>query len=204
MNKRFQIMMAVVITVLGMTLLLNGCSYSSSDSDYTPPVTRVAYPDIDQYFAENSEVQQIVPVQESSDVMTEQEVYEMLKSRGFSDGSITTEYTITGDYHEPKEISADGTAKHPIYSTSYAAATGEIWNITVVNGQVMARPISYLNTVEQEQSVLFVEGETTTSYDSQGNRFFITIPHADYMIVKSVDQIDAQTLDSLIEEEIAK
>lgn len=166
--------------------------------------TYVEYPDVDQFFNDNSDVQQIVAVSDSNDVMTEKEVIQDIEKRGFTDFYVTTEYDMNGNYYEAEEIASEGKDKHPIYDVVCTTQNGDIWELSYVNNQIIATPTSYLMESEREISVIVSESNTVTSYDSLGNRYFVTTPHADYAVVKVVDTIDAATLNSLTSEELEK
>ena len=50
--------------------------------------------------------------------------------------------------------------------------------------------------------LLFSESEELTSYDNQTDQYFVTIPSDSAVIVKTVDRIDAQTINSITDEEM--
>ena len=79
----------------------------------------------------------------------------------------------------------------------YGSETELLWNIYVINGVVLAYPVSY-NLVSERQTVLLItETDTVTSYDYISNRFYETIPKESAMIVRKVSKIDKKTLDNL-------
>lgn len=198
--------LAILIAAV-MIYIMIGINPSSNEEADIPRDTEntyVEYPDVDKYFEENAEVISIVPVADATDIMTEGDIIRGLEMKGFSDIFVTTSYAMNGEYYDEQEINEESTDKHPMYEASYLASSGEIWTITIINGQIMAVPISYQLQYETEQAIVISESETVTSYDSLGNRFFISVPHGDCMIVKVVDEINAQVLDSLTAEEIEK
>ena len=171
---------------------------SSNEEEY------VDYPDIDKYFEENSEVISIVPVEKSKNITTEEQTFNDLTARGFSDASITANYTMNGKYYEETEISKGSNAQHPMYNTFYVTQSKDIWGISSINGQVTASPISYLVESESSLQILISESKEIISYDSKGNRFFITNPHNDFIKIKIVDEVNAQTLEEITSEELDK
>ena len=155
----------------------------------------------DQYYEDNSEILEIIDVKESPDVPTEAEVKNILAERGFTDCSITYEYTMEGEYVDA-EISESTTEKRPMYMTTYLAASGDLWAIYVINGEVIANPVSCNLELLLDAQILISESGTLTSYDDETGKFYVTIPHENVVIMKTIDRIDAETLDSLTIEEV--
>lgn len=158
----------------------------------------------DEYYWNNSKVIEVINAEESNDVPTESEVINILKNRGFIDFSITYEYSIVGEYDGETEVSDSSTNKHPMYQTSYVSKNNEVWTIFVINGVVIANPVSFNLESELEAQLLISESENLTSYDDETNKFYVTIPKESAVIVKIVSRIDAETLDRLTIEEISK
>jgi len=158
--------------------------------------------DADEYFESNSSVLAEIPVQDSEETLSEADVYGILTDRGFNQYSITTSYSIGGDYHEATDISETSAEKHPMYQTFYTAENGNVWSVIVINGTVMANPVSYNMEREMEVKVIISESTAITSYDSVTNKFYEIIPNKTTLTVKCVTEIDARTLDSLTFEEI--
>lgn len=158
--------------------------------------------DVEAYYEENAKIVNRVRVKESKDVYSEQEVFELLSARGFTEYEITTEYSMDGEYYDTINVSKDSKEEHPIYSTHYISEEDIVWNITVVNGTVMATPISY--NLEQEGSVKVIFSETVsiTGYDSVTNMFYEIEPKATFANVIKVELIDSKTLDTLTYEKI--
>ena len=156
----------------------------------------------DEYYFSTSEVIEVIPVEESEDVPTEAEVINLLKERGFDDYPVTYEFTINGEYVDETEAAEGAASKHPMYYTFYISANREVWLIYVVNGMVMASPVSFNLTSALGVEVLVSESEALTGYDDVSNQFYINIPYESTAIVKRVDKINAETLDRLTVEEI--
>lgn len=163
---------------------------------------KVDYIDADAYFAEASQVVAVIKANESTDVLTESEAVASLEERGFWDMPITSEYNIEGVYHDEEEISADSDAKHPMYNTYYVSRNDEVWVISVIDGNVMAVPVSYNLQSMRGVQLVIAESETVTSYDSVTNQFYKNIPNEAILLVKVVDRIDAETLNALTVEAI--
>ncbi len=168
----------------------------SSESSY------VEYPDLDKYYEENSDIEKIVSVSDSGSVMKEKDVFKELEKRGFFDVSVTYEYDMNGNYSEAQDASKSSSEKHPMYNAIYQSENGNIFSISIINDQFLVTPFSMQLESEAEVGVVISESETITSYDSRDNRYFITRPHDDSMRVKLVEQVDANTLDSLTKEEL--
>ncbi len=134
--------------------------------------------------------------------MTEAEVIELLKERGFTDNPITTEYTADGEMIDKKEV-GESDETHPYYQTIFLSETGEYWTIIVMKGSVIANPVGYnMESNAHGAQLILSESEVITSYDSVTNSFYESIPNESELIVKTVDHIDAETLNSLTVEDI--
>ncbi len=134
--------------------------------------------------------------------MTEAEVIALLKERGFTDNPITTEYTADGEMIDKKEV-GESDETHPYYQTIFLSETGEYWTIIVMKGSVIANPVGYnMESNAHGAQLILSESEVITSYDSVTNSFYESIPNESELIVKTVDHIDAETLNSLTVEDI--
>ena len=78
----------------------------------------------------------------------------------------------------------------------------ELWTIIVLNGCIMANPVSFNVESDLGVQLIIAESDVISCYDSQTNMFYETIPNETELIVKVVDRIDAETLDSLTVEVI--
>jgi len=151
----------------------------------------------DEYYNENAKVISVTKAKESDDVLSEQEVANLLFERGFNTETVVADYTMNGEYLDEAKIDEDSNEKHPIYKMLYGSKSEILWNIYVINGVVSAYPVSY-NLVSNRQAVLLItETDTVTSYDYTSNQFYETIPKESVMIVRKVSKIDKETLDNL-------
>jgi len=142
-------------------------------------------------------------VVESDNVLTESKAIDILTERGFTDYPVTFDYSILGEYNDG-EASEDSNVKHPMYQTYYVSTTGDLWTIFVINGNVFANPASFNLESEFDAQLLISESEQLTSYNDETNKFYVTIPKENAVIVKVVEKIDSETLNSLTREEIVK
>jgi len=163
---------------------------------------KVDSPDADSYYENNSNIVSEIATNDSDDVLTEAEAYAELTGRGFGSYPITTEYTMDGQYSDAIDISNTSSTKHPMYQTYYISTSGEFWTIFVINGNVMANPVSYNLESTREVQLIVSESETIMSYDSTSDKFYETIPNESALCVIVVDKIDAVTLDKLTVGEI--
>lgn len=157
----------------------------------------VEYPDVEQYFKDNSSIVSVIGVKDSTEVLSESEAKQMLSSRGFTEYPVTTEYTIEGVITDKKEISETSADKHPIYVTYYVSSNNEVWLISIVEGTITASPLSYNLTYKDKTQIIVSESNEIISYDSSSNQFYKTIPNDTTMDVRCVDRIDAYTLDKM-------
>ncbi len=181
-----------VVDIPGVDNFLDYFRDDDGSSEY-----QIIPPDADEYFGENSDVISVISVKNSVGTMTEADTHEQLIERGFDQYSITTEYSVDGEYHEATDISDNSSQKHPIYQTYYVTSNEELWTITVVNGVVMATPVSYNMQSKRDARLIISETDTVMSYDSTTNQFYETVPKESVLIVKKVSRIDKETLENL-------
>ncbi len=161
------------------------------------PGTEVLVEDIDSFFSQHGEVINRIEANESENVHTGAEIVSDMNGRGLTQYPVTGEYSMSGQYSETTDVSADSDTKHPIYTTYYVASNGDLWTISEINGQVTAYPVTYNMNSGLNTEVIVAETNTIVSYDSGTNRFYETIPAATALTVKTVERIDAETLDRL-------
>lgn len=176
----------------------NSTDLGNNEGQYT-----VTAPDAKEYYENNSKIVSKTNVQDSENTTTEKETVILLKERGFEMFPITTNYNLEGEYIGSEEITEIST-KHPSYQTFYQTKNEEIWTIFVVNGVIMANPVSYNLQSKLNAQVIISENKSVVSYDSTTNMFYETIPDKSALIVKQVKQINAETLEGLDIEGIDK
>ena len=177
---------------LDVKKIISKITGSKEDEEYT-----VEMVDAKEYFSNNGEILSEISVSDAENVDTEAETYDYLEKRGFTEYSVTAEYSIDGDYVGETAIEEDSQEKHPVYNTFYYSSSGEVWTITSINGQITANPVSYNFQSESDAPVLISDSETIVSYDNATNKFYETIPSESALKLIVVDQIDAATLDNL-------
>ena len=159
---------------------------------------KVEGPEAKSYFKEKAaKIVTVIDVNDSNESITEEDTYNALYDRGFQKYPITSEYSMDGEYSDASEITSSSSEKHPIYQTYYVSTSGDIWTIFVINGQVIANPVSYNLQSDSVIQVLISEDKMITSYDSVSNSFYQTIPQETELNVKVVDKIDVETLEKL-------
>lgn len=151
--------------------------------------------DVEEYYKEKSEIVASYDVKTSESIQSEKQAVEEMDDRGFGQFPVSYEYSMDGEYVKEQEAS-NAKEEHPIYQTYYSSANGELWMIIVINGNVIANPISYNMQSERGAQLIFSESEVITGYDNSKNLFYETIPKESELIVHVVDRIDSDTLDS--------
>lgn len=179
------------MTKIGVESELTGTKEMDIDS------LKIEHPDADEYYKHNAKVISEINAKKSKEVKTEKELISTVKSRGFSEYPIFSEYSIDGEFYTATNISDDSSDKHPIYQTCYVSSSDELWTIFVINGDVIANPVTYNMQSELGVQLLISESEAITSYDSVTNKFYKTIPNKSEVILRVVNKIDAETLDEL-------
>lgn len=161
-------------------------------------------PNADEYYASIATIVREISVPESADVQTEAEAQVFIIDRGFTDFPVSYEYSMDGHYSGTEEVDAESSDKHPIYQSYYISAENELWSIFVINGAIMAKPVSYSMQAGNAVEVLISETETLISYDSETNKFYEIKPYESETKVIVVDKIDAEALDALTVEAIGE
>ncbi len=150
----------------------------------------------DEYFKNNSQIIASVEAAASGSIHTEADAYNNFVARGFTD-TIESCYTMSGEYYSPTAISSASTEQHPYYQTTYTDKNNNNWMIYEINGKIMANPVSYNAQTDTGVQVMISETEAVMSYDSVTNIFYETIPNKSELEVKTVELINAETLDDL-------
>ena len=139
---------------------------------------------------------------EKADVYTEREALRLMEERGFTEYPLTYDYDMDGTYTDETEASPDSDAKHPMYQTYYVGEDNSVWTIMIVGKMIAANPVSYNLESDLDVQILVSETETLTSYTEMGNKFYTTIPKESAVLLKVVDQITSQSLNTLTFEEV--
>ena len=74
----------------------------------------------------------------------------------------------------------------------------------LIESDVLADPLSFNAGSSLEVQVIVSESETITSYDMVTNRFFKTVPKDSAMLLRVVDEIDADVLNDMTEEALTQ
>ncbi len=154
----------------------------------------------EQYYSETSTIVRIIDADTSEDTLTENEAQNLLAERGFTAYPITYEYAMGGEFKDDETTGSD--IRRPMYETDFISENGELWHIFVINGAVMTNPVSYNLNSTRPVLLLLSESKELTSYNSETNKYFVTVPFESTMVVKVVDRIDADTLNEITSEEI--
>lgn len=155
----------------------------------------------DEYYWSNSVVLEVIGAKESSDVLSEKEAVALFTERGFDQYPVTWEYSMDGEYEKSTEASGRSETKHPGYQTAYQTVKGDIWIIHIINGQIIAYPVSYNLDSDPDAEFIVAESGTLTSYDDITNKFYVTIPYGSAATVKTVAKIEPVTLENFVFEE---
>ena len=191
---KWSVIVAIIIAVITIGVIIVVSLVDNRDNnDGNSDIPTI---DANDYFENNSTILSTVKVEDSDKIRSEADVYKDFSARGFSKYSITTEYSLDGEYYDSVVISETSTAKHPMYQTYYVTENGDYWSIFEINGAMMASPLSYNLESGENVQIVVSETDTVTSYDSVTNQFFITEPKDTVMIVIKVNKIDSTALDN--------
>lgn len=190
------VLVAIIVVGTVIALVLN------KKKEAPDQTHEVAWIDADEFYGSQAEIISRVKATSSETVHTEAEVCENFSSRGFSGCSITAEYSIDGEYLKEIEVSALKATKHPAYDCYYTTNSGDVWFLSEINGSLFAIPLSYQFEKESGGPIYFSETGTITGYDCVTNTFYEIVPYESTAIVKRVERINAETLESFSYEAI--
>jgi len=139
-------------------------------------------------------------VEESKNNKTTEDVKNELKDRGFESLQITSKYNIKGDFVSEFNQNKDTEELHPTYDMVYNSDKGDQWFIYCYGGQFFAFPISYNQNSGRDEYLIISEKDSIMSYDCMSNTYNEIIPQKTDLIIRKVDRIDKNTLDSLTSE----
>ena len=154
-----------------------------------------------QYYEENSKIISISPFSDSSDAIDGATAVELLHEKGFYQYDVISDYVEEGDDDEVI-MTETTTDKYPIYETYYITEAGDYWTIFVINGKIMASPVSYNINSSLPVQVIISEAESVVSFDYTSKTYYETIPDKSALIVKVIPAINAEALEKLTFEEI--
>lgn len=165
------VLLAVIVGVASGVALQSGLGISffggaAEDQIAEQPQSPVTE-DAESYYKETAEGDVTeMDAASSEDVFSEAEAYEFLADRFQIEmfDTIHTEYDMDGTYISTKEIDSDSDEKHPLYEAYYFSGKGEIWTITLVNGSIMASPVSFNTESELDVEVMVSESQLPTTY----------------------------------------
>lgn len=153
------------------------------------------------YYNKYSKVINEVSLDESNNMMSEEEAYNLFQSYGFTECIIVSEYTETGEYSEPNEIIPFSSNKHPVYRSDYIDEKGNIFEIYLIDGLLMVDPVSFNAKNEDDSKVVVSSDGTLKSFDSETKTFYETIPKNSIIRVQEASDSYIETLNKLTFEE---
>lgn len=168
------------------------------DEDY-----EIETPDADSYFENQAVVIEKIDATQSKKVQNEKNITYDLSERSFNAEDITTHYSMSGEYYDDVSVNGELDEEHPAYQLLYISSNNELWTISIINGSIMATPITYNMQANESKQYIISESEYVTSYDVTTNTFYVTKPNDSVLNVLVVDRIDSDTLDALTTEVIS-
>ncbi len=176
---------------------------NNEDEEREGDVNSVPEPiNADEYFEENGILVSKVDAEESETMQSGNELVNDFTERGFSEIKMMVPYSSGGSYNGAIIDNNGDTEAYPVYQSSYVSATGILWTIFSINGSVMATPVTYNMQSDNDAKTMISEKETLVSYDGQTDSFYETVPNDTAVIVKRVEKITKELLDSLTVEDI--
>lgn len=207
MSKLLKPLLIIMVLIISLSLLivlilklrphigslLNNEQYSWNDEEIDAGLL-----DVKTYFEDNSEeIINTIKVEDSENIYSEKDIYNEVEKRGFSEIDITTEYDYEGHYVSSYAMSRKSKKKHPVYQFQYVSKSNDTWIIFIIDSQIIAYPVSFNMFSSTNTKVVLSETNTITSYDSNTNMFYKTIPKKSELRVVVVDIIDSSTLDMI-------
>ena len=169
-----------------------------------PNEEKLERPNADDTMAAYGAIVNRIPAKDSQALKPEAEAAKDFADRGFTQNPVTASFTVDGQYTTATEISSTSLVKHPYYETTYITPDNVMWVISEVNGQMMAYPASYNSNGNWSVMHMVAENETVYGYDSAKNQFYELEANGTGMVLKRIDRIDTQTLDSLTAAEVER
>ena len=150
-----------------------------------------------KYYEENSSsIEKVMDAKNEKNSFSEKEAKKFLEERGFKDYPINYEYSLNGEYVDETEVDPSSDKKHPMYITNYQSKDGSMWTVYLISKSIFAYPASYVLEKSLDIEILLSETSTITSYDSETNAFFVTIPNGKTTTSKTVEEITSSALDN--------
>ncbi|MBQ9910069.1 MAG: hypothetical protein IJM50_00940 [Lachnospiraceae bacterium] len=212
-----------MISVVCLAVLLGGCkarnqetvapsgeveTFSNPEIETTISESGISRPEqISEeggYFWDNATVYEMIEIDDSKEVLKADNTISLLNDRGFGTYPVTYEYSVDGDYLGEVRAGEGSGEKSPMFQTYYISSGKEVWTVFVINGQLFANPVSYNLQSTLSAPMVISESELLTSYDYSDNLYLVLAPDSSTAIVKTVKEINAETLDKLTIEEIDK
>ena len=154
--------------------------------------------DAEAYYASFADVRDAVSAKDSKSMRSEKEVAQSFAARGFT-GTI-----FAVDPDGSREISSASDDRHPMYTATFVTESGDVWSITEINGVISAEPVSFSEGANWETRYLLAESKYLMGYDPVKEVFYQLVPNGDSLILKTVDQIDAEKLSELNAREVSE
>lgn len=168
------------------------------------PAPSPALSEAEKYLDEHGVIVTTTDAGSAAGLMSEGEAVEEIADRGFNDFPVNYLHDTTGNRGDETAAKQGSAVKHPMYTTFHRTSDGELWTIYVVNDCVMATPVGYNLNQGTQATVVLSETGTILTYDEETNRFIENIPDGTVCVVKKVDKITPQTLETMTKEELDK
>lgn len=187
------ILLIIVLGIIGY--LYAKKQFQENQDDIHDKQHTVETIDADDYFEENATVLNTFKASTSENLLNQAEAIKGFKERGFTDADIYYDYSKEGEFLDEKIASNDETSAHPMYYTVFISDKEEYWIIYLIDDAYYANPLSY--NQDKEVATYLSETDSLLSYDNVTDQFYETIPNETMINVVKVNQIDAETLNSI-------
>ncbi|MEE3343097.1 MAG: hypothetical protein VZS44_03305 [Bacilli bacterium] len=150
-----------------------------------------------KYYEENSSsIEKVMDAKNEEYSFSEKEAKMILEERGFKNYPINYDFSLDGEYVDETEVDPSSNKKHPMYLTNYQSKDGSIWTVYLISKSIFAYPASYILNNSPNIEILLSETSTITSYDSETNAFFVTIPNGKKTKGITIEKITSSSLDN--------
>ena len=150
-----------------------------------------------KYYEENSSsIEKVMDAKNEEYSFSEKEAKMILEERGFKYYPINYDFSLDGEYVDETEVDPSSNKKHPMYLTNYQSKDGSIWTVYLISKSIFAYPASYILDNSSNIEILLSETSTITSYDSETNAFFVTIPNGKKTKGLTIEKITSSSLDN--------
>ena len=195
------VLAGVILMIVGLVKTVQAGNDSKKKTEETTNIVTIEEIDVKVNLEELGSITGEESVKQAS-LMTEEEAVKEFAMRGFTEEPIFIYCDMDGEYIGKTEISATGSQKHPSYETYYKTPSEGIWCIKLIGDTLYATPLSWYEDKSWSVPHMLSEAEDYKTYDSKSKMFYTLKPYESELVIKHLDRINTDALDSLTAQEV--